>query len=72
MMGSWMFGGWWMIIVWLVVIGLVVWGVVTLTRRRGPESGSGEKRSAMDIARERYAKGEISKEEFERIKKDLS
>jgi uncharacterized membrane protein len=27
---------------------------------------------AMAIARERYARGEISREEFDRIKKDLS
>ena len=66
-----MFFGGWMLIVWIVVIGLIVWGVIALTRRQGSESGSGEKSNPLNIAKERYAKGEITKEEFERIKKDL-
>lgn len=65
-------GEWWMwlimIIFWIVVIGLVIWGVSALSRRTGGSSGS----NALDIAKERYAKGEISHEEFEKIKKNLS
>lgn len=66
-----MFFGGWMIIGWIVVIGLIVWGVVALTRHSGSGSASGSNRTPLDIARERYARGEIAKEEFERIKKDL-
>lgn len=66
-----MFFGGWMIIVWIVILGLIVWGVVALTRRSGAGSAPDSNRTPLDIARERYAKGEISKDEFERIKKDL-
>ncbi|MBC8276073.1 MAG: SHOCT domain-containing protein [Chloroflexi bacterium] len=70
--------GWWMMFGWLVmlafwggIIVLVVWGIKKLVER-----GSGlditQKRDPLDIAKERYAKGDISKKEFERIKKDLS
>ena len=67
------YGGWWMwlmmIIFWGIIIGLVIWGINALTRRTG---GGGGGSNALDIARERYAKGEISHEEFEKIKKNLS
>jgi putative membrane protein len=56
-----------MILVWAIIIGLVIWGVRHFSRR-GYHSTSD---SAMDIARERYAKGEINKEQFEQLRKDL-
>ncbi len=66
--------GWWtlwgilMFLLWGGLIALVVWGVMKLSKKEGDrQKGS----NAMDIARERYAKGEISKEEFEQIKQDL-
>ena len=66
-----MFFGGWMIIVWIVVIGLIVWGVIALTRHSGSGAQFGSKRTPLDIAKERYANGEITKEEFEQFKKDL-
>lgn len=62
------FGGPWMLIVWGGLIALIVWGIVKLGRR----NGSIAKGNPLETAKERYAKGEISREEFEQIKKDLS
>ena len=68
-MGWWMaFGGLWMVVFWGGLIALIVWGVRKLTQR----DGSTSKGSPLDIARERYAKGEISREEFNQFKNDLS
>ncbi len=68
-MGWWMaFGGVWMAIFWGGIIDLIVWGVKKLTER----GSSTQKQNPLDIAKECYAKGEISKEEFEQIKKSLS
>jgi len=72
-MGWWMvFGGIWMVVFWGLVIGLVVWGIKKLTERGDSSSGTTKKSDALDIAKERYARGDISKEEFEQLKKDLS
>lgn len=67
-----MFYGGWMMIVWVVIIALIVWGVVALVRRSTSMSEMPPKSNPLDIARERYAKGEITKEEFEDIRKNLS
>ncbi len=68
-MGWWMvFGGVWMVIFWGGLIALIVWGISKLTRH----DNSVQKKYPLDIAKERYARGEISKEEFEQIKKELS
>ncbi|MDD5703490.1 MAG: SHOCT domain-containing protein [Dehalococcoidales bacterium] len=66
-----MFFGGWMWILWIVIIGLVVWGIITLVKHSSSTSNTSQKRNPLEIARERYAKGEISKEEFEEIKKNL-
>ena len=68
-MGWWMaLGGLWMIIFWGGIIALIVWGITRLTRGGGYTQG----RNSLDVAKERYARGEISKEQFEQLKKDLS
>ncbi|URA11266.1 SHOCT domain-containing protein [Thermospira aquatica] len=59
-------GGWFMIILLLIVIGVIVY--LILRERRASVFSN---KTPLDILKERYAKGEISKEEFDRIKKDL-
>ena len=71
--GWWMvFGGIWMLLFWIAIIWLVVWGIKSIVGRRESKTGATEKRDPLEIAKERYAKGQISKEEFEQIKKDIS
>ena len=78
MMGPWMMGefgmGWWMPIIWIVIIGLIAWVVITLTRRAGSTNSQDSNKpiSALEILKERYARGEIGKEEYEDKKKDLT
>ena len=67
-MGWWMaFGGIWMVVFWGGLIALIVWGVKKLTER----VGSASKYTPLDMAKERYGKGQIFREEFEQLKKDL-
>ena len=67
--GWWMaFGGLWMVVFWGGLIALIVWGIKKVTER----GGSTPKHDPLDMVKERYAKGEISREEFEQIRQDLS
>ena len=71
--GGMMFGGFLFLLFWVAVIALVVWAIAKVAR--GGErvsSPSGARPGPLDIARERYARGEISREEFEQLKQDLS
>ena len=70
--GWWMvFGGVWMLVFWVAIIALVVWGIKSLVGHGESNGGTPERRDPLEIAKERYAKGQISREEFEQIKKDL-
>ena len=68
-MGWWMvFGGVWMVLFWGGLIALIVWGITKLSRR----NDSTQKYDPLGIAKDRYAKGEMTREEFNQIKKDLA
>ncbi len=64
------FGGIFMWLFWILIIVAVVWVIRAVT-----SSGSGnpkeQQQTALDILKERYAKGEIDHEQFERMRKDI-
>ena len=68
--GGMIFGGILMILFWVALIALVVW-VVRLIIRQGQPPREGPTQSPLDIARIRYARGEITREQFEQLKRDL-
>ncbi|GAB4172278.1 MAG: hypothetical protein Kow00108_06900 [Calditrichia bacterium] len=55
---------------WIIFLIILVWVVKSLLDKQnsGPSSS---KEDALDILKKRYANGEISREEFERMKRDL-
>lgn len=68
--------GWWMvfgfilfILFWGGIIWLIVWAVKKATEHKSSDAMD---QNAIDIAKIRYARSEITKEQFEQIKKDLS
>ncbi len=60
-------------ILWIAGIGFIAWAVAT-GARHGESSGSDSTAtpSALEVLKKRYARGEISKEEYEEKKRDLS
>ena len=69
-------GGWgmtFMIIAMILFWGLIIGGIILLVRFIFPSVSSGVKPSqdALEILKQRYAKGEIEKEEFDAKKRDL-
>lgn len=63
------YGGIFMWIISLIIAGLLIYFTVREGKKAGPASPREE--SPLDILKKRYAKGEITKEEYDRIKKDL-
>jgi len=65
------FGWIFMLLFW----GLVILGIMAIAKwlATGGTGGNAAKpRTALDILEERYARGEIDREEFEQMKRDLA
>lgn len=63
------YGGGMMWIFWTLIIVALLWFVAFATRRGGTPSPN--EKSALEVLKERYAKGEIDRDEFEQKQKDL-
>lgn len=80
MMGPyWNGGGWgWMAFGWLLMAAfwvLVIVGAVAVVRwanARGTPGPSDSAKTPVEILRRRYAAGELSKEQFEAMKRDVA
>ena len=58
-----------MIFFWVIVVIAIVLVIRYATRMK--HLGQGPMEAPLDILKRRYAKGEISKEEFDRMREDL-
>lgn len=63
------FGFGWLL--WIIIIVLVVALIWKNTSERDKYIPFENKETALDILKKRYAKGEITKEQFDQMKKDI-
>jgi putative membrane protein len=72
MWGAWGAWGVGMMLMMLVFWGVVIAGIVIAIRWFVGQKSEPRPDAALDILRQRYARGDISKEEFEAKKRDLT
>lgn len=74
MMSGGIMGGFGMIFWVLIIIGVVFLAIYGFRRTSAEDRDGGQPRhggSALDILKSRYASGEISREEYEQMKRDI-
>ena len=70
MMGYYGYGGALMWLLVLILVGVALYFLITFKRQSGfMDRGPGE--TPLDILKKRYARGEITKDEFDQLKKDI-
>lgn len=63
----WHSAGGWMFLWWVLIILLTAGSAILFVRK----GNSNQEKRAIDILKERYARGEIDKQEFEEKKRDI-
>lgn len=56
-----------MLILWILIIGVLAYFAYSYYKKKQPDS----EESPIEILKKRYARGEISREEFESLKREL-
>lgn len=63
------YGGMFMWILFLIVVGLLIYFILQAQRGKDQTSTDGE--SPLEILKRRYAKGEITKDQYDNMRKDI-
>lgn len=66
--------GWWMVfgtLLWILFWGAIIYLIVTLISRSGSSERPTRPDDPLQIAKRRYASGEITREEFQQLRDDL-
>ncbi len=73
MMGGWGYGsyGGFDMLLWPIVLIAVIVGVVWFVRKDGSQGMPVRRSTGLDVLEERYARGEISREEYLEKKRDI-
>ena len=73
MMNGFGFGGILSILFWIVIIALAVWLISSLVSRTNsqPPANLPPTESPLDILKKRYARGEITKDQYDQMRRDL-
>jgi len=67
-LSSMILGWFFMVFFWVLVISAIIWLIKALTT--GGQNNNGGQ--PLEILKQRYARGEITKKEFEEIKKEIN
>lgn len=70
MMGYGGYGDMFMWLILLIIAGIAIYFLVARSKGAG-DDGDSKRESPVEILKRRYANGEISKEEFDRLKRDI-